>query len=452
MRLATHTTNMKTIACFVILLSLFPLKGRAQETRTPLVTESRVRAAWAEVEKKIDHLRYNFSECTTQLNLSKRWLMGCTAPMLKKIFDHYVENKKILSFSDPLISTLGVGKYYCAKKSINKWQVTNDPGCVAIRGFFAPRLGVIVIDDTLSEQDLSRVLLHELMHAYQYYFRLPLDLPFVGPDKALLSYYYESQANWYSMTFSPQGPWIEYLLHNTRRPRTQFKELLSHMSFGLSDKLALKASHDIIPEQEYLIPNVDFGYGGAPKLIHDDHGILLDPKTFSVLNMAELEVFLGKPSTLNPGLRINHDFHYQFAKAIEIGYFNNLPFLFNPNRKDQKLFVKMHNNYFRELVAKTFFNWQSCSAVFDRLLSFDKPIEAWSKITKAELKACPAYDKLNLSNLSKSLDQLFPNHQSDSSLDDIIKGTEGVGPPDLGVTGWEIHPQIDIEPGSHEPQ
>lgn len=158
--------------------------------------DDRVLLAWNKLEKKIQNLPWMYP-----------WVDG----IYKVIFYQLLASKQILPLGPDVREEFGLP---IELNSVSK----------GLHGAYSPSKNILYLEPTLSDTDFYQALLHELVHAYQYQIRLPVDalllMQMSEPDKdgkipiaqksipAILDLYYESQAHWYVKTLRESAPWV----------------------------------------------------------------------------------------------------------------------------------------------------------------------------------------------------------------------------------------------------
>jgi hypothetical protein len=349
-----------------------------------------------------------------------------------------------------------------AKLQLNELTCKYKGHCTELDGLYLPLNHIIFIDTSLKVDDLRRVFLHELIHAYQFLYRFPIDTATLSKlvqqgklkseeTSIYLDYFYESQANWKGMQFDPPVPWWRKIENGDLNIR---KVTNAVEFFGISTVPvyahilgwpgALVSLGGIALQIEYgahvtnrLLPDV-----AQSKTFLDKYG-QLSSKTDAALLLPELAPIDDVLTKINGYAAYNFDFHHEYGAAIQKYYFGDEKFLFKNDRNDLDIYNELHNEYYNRIgLNYTLESEPACRALLLKLRdSTYSPLVTWLTLPKSEMEACSAYRGLGDNDgRAEYLDQLLnPQNQKDP-FHTGLPGTEGSRP------GLTILPQLRVLP------
>lgn len=207
-------------------------------------------------------------------------------------------------------------------------------------GFYIPSTHQIYIDPEVGNERCPAVLLHELIHAFQYSVRLPYDINLIlklveageivvsNPTMLLdlLSTYYEVQAHYYTMMISPNPSWMNYLQSfEIEKEKLGAARSALSMPAGLISNIFKRRGNRQNPEQVYRPHRSHCGQ-------NSELGILL---TLCELYFSDNLKWVKYPA--NAEYRI----HKHIAEKVNASY----GFSFGPNDRNQKIFTALHNQF-----------------------------------------------------------------------------------------------------------
>jgi hypothetical protein len=336
--------------------------------------------------------------------------------------------------------------------------------CTSLDGLYLPLNNIIFLDTSLGKVDLERVFLHELIHAYQFTYRLPIDIATLntlaqhGKVKSeevnlYLDYYYEAQANWKGMQYSLPHAWLPEVEKGDtdHRLRKGFFSNLALM-FGPvfvipSGPLAIVvggASVILVPlydnvVTDRLLPNV----AQSGKFLTFEKKYAPADNFDAVLMLPELIPISDSLSKAAAFHVYNFNFHKEYGDAIQKYYFGSNGLLFRNDRDDLKIYNELHNEYYKRIGLNYMLESDSaCRALLIKLReSTYSPLVTWLTLPKAEMEACPAYRGLGDNDgRAEYLDQLLNPQNGKDPFHSGLPGTEGSRP------GLTILPQLRVLP------
>lgn len=330
-----------------------------------------------------------------------------------KLFDRMVSEDRITILADSEFDALLVGAKLC--ESVR---------CETMKGFYLPSSHQIFIRDTTDERSFARALYHELYHAYQFLYRLPVDAgSLLSAAKSgllqkqdiatYLDFFYEAQANWKTMRVYPDSNWKKEFRNSTT---AHIKTIALFFAGGGFAHLLLKDTYNaqtnkFLPRSLQIDPTLKYSPMGPAAALVLPELIAVD-KTKTGLNLTG---------------NLDFSFHARYARAIEKSYFGDLPFLFAKSRDDLRIFNYLHDRFTLVIGSYPVDEDLPCVKLLELVQTSRSPLIGWSKVAQADVAKCEIYglvteeadrhDFLSLMNLQKSEESpfnlLFEANESD---------------------------------------
>ena len=346
-----------------------------------------------------------------------------------KTWERLTKNKRVLYLTDSLHETLDIPKQFC-----------HDDKCYDLVAVYLPFVDAMLISDKAAESELQYWVYHELVHAQQYTYRFPLDVMNVmnivdGIDKNIklkeedavdfLKYFYESQANYYVLRMSRNNEWLDYGKSGwSLMPAAMLKGTLAAATLGQSLRLGISFFDNYIP----VIDQKHWRQG----YLHTQRGEMLE--------FHELISLRNLRWTFNPSVSFDMGFHKDYSLAIEHAYFGKTPFLLLGDGGDQKVFKKMHDDYYDELIfASSNIVVGECSVLFEKINSM-APFVAWITLDKSEISSCSRFD--GFAQLRDRFIDLYMQNKNRF----FDRGGEGAHGPALRISPNHYQTQLVIKP------
>jgi hypothetical protein len=336
--------------------------------------------------------------------------------------------------------------------------------CTTLDGLYLPLNHIIFLDTTLDDRELERVLLHELIHAYQFTYRLPIDIATLnelvqqGKLKSdevnlYLDYYYEAQANWKGFQFSPPVPWLLELDKGIdQKLKTGVTRLAVSSGVGVSTVfVGATAGVGLAVYGAGWLLHIAYGNSTANRLLPD---LAKSESLFTINNTPQSKfaaaVVLPELVPIDDSLNkfsgfasYNFEFHREYGDAIQKYYFGKERFLFRNDRNDLEIYNKLHNSYYKRIGLNYMLESdKACRALLLKVRDSSlSPLVTWLTLPQEELESCDAYRGLGQDDgRVEYLDDLLnPQNQKDP-FHSGFPGTEGSRP------GLTILPQLRILP------
>lgn len=327
---------------------------------------------------------------------------------------------RILSMDADAQFKLDIPKEFCHEQKCHKLVAA-----------YLPFVDAIVISTEAPEDELYAWIYHELVHAFQYTYRLPLDVitlvesGFVNKTDIIdtLKYFYESQANYYTLKITEDPEWLEYGRSGwSLAPGSYGKAILSLFSFGQSLRVGNSFMNDYLP----LIDNLGWRQGH----LHTSRG--------EQLTFHELIVMRNFGWSFNPSVNFDLEFHTDYSHAIEQAYFGKIPYLLAQDGADQKFFKKMHDAYY-EKVLSPLIDEPRCAIALDEVQK-SAALVGWLNLPDNTLSSCSVY--ANFSLYRKEFLELYLSNKNRF----FDKGGEGGHGPGLQISPHLYQPQLIIKP------
>ncbi len=396
----------------------------------------------------------------------KPWANGNITELIEDTYQQLLRKNKIKRMK----SSEELNKIFCFYEKIpgkKGHRSLKRKRCSKVTGFYSIDTNDIFLN--FSHELFIPNLLHEIIHAYQYRVRFAWDVSLLYEalkQKKIkeadffdyLSFYYESQANWYAATLELNKHWNGVLKRERRRNNyvTATTGLalyalnplvaVGYMFLPTSDRSQLNPQV-YLRDNNSVIPNIDL-----KALIEEKKtGYFTTPFEFSEL------IIQNPPKDMN--IALGNTFK-AYARAVEKSYFGNLDFLFNFKAQDQRLFTSLHNQYYDNIKL---LSGPGCDRVLDYIDSGVSPKAQWIEIKQEQLDQCPAFKSVNLEAIKfykkVSMNQgsspfRIPRSHIINSLQDkedleVLPGSEGSKPNIPIQPGSEgSKPSIPIQPGS----
>ncbi len=338
--------------------------------------------------------------------------------------------------------------------------------CTTIAGFYLPLTGHLFLDTSLPWPEQLGAFVHELYHAYQFTYRLPLDLGVLFEDVhegtikksdlgEYLDFFYEAQANWKGLHTYPDPLWVPY--ETDPKALAEKYKKLGKSPPGQGFLGAILGHYRIqkyLPKMERTSLLGSSAWGQGPSAI-----------SMSILEFTELVC----AKDVDPNIDWdNYDFPFfaKYCSSVERTYFGKLPFLFQNNRDDLAIFNSLHDNYFDKIGGNdrvgpdaddirghfSHLN-KKCVALLEKIRAAEtSPMVAWLSLSKAEMGSCPAYSgSLSEADSSDFIRSILTPYDPASPFSLImLTGGEGGSPglklqPSLGIL-----PQLKVLPSASE--
>ncbi len=193
----------------------------------------------------------------------------------------------------------------------------------------------------------SKIFLHEAVHAYQYLFRMPLDLLWFKQQgytakNALdyLAFHYEAEAHWFVYQLDPPLAWQDYAqgLFKKEMKHEEARFHVNSMTFGLINYTYNVYSEKLLPVVDQLMSRRDTQY-------------FLPTLAARYFSFPVVSDSLQTPS-VHGGYNLN--FHRKFSLAIKKAYdeFNLDLRFFQKNSIDQKNIYRPLVDHFVQISSK----------------------------------------------------------------------------------------------------
>lgn len=363
----------------------------------------------------------------------------------ERIFHQLLQSGKLRYLTSQSKENLGISQYLCKEAKSEK--------CKEMRAFYLPLTGHVYIDKDLPKEAQARALFHELLHAYQFTYRYPLDIAKldafsktgeIAKDQVrkFLDYYYESQANWQTMKAAPEAPWESHYKDPVEKEKATVGGAicLTVLAPICGPIMLLTGPVSSMYMNGYLPDVAKFPLSQAPGF-ERKHAALDQPELIPLEN-----------TNINFGLggNIDLDFHRKFGKAVEKTYFGNIPFLFRKTSEDLLITNSLHNQYYERLgLSKTVDTDPSCQKLLEKIYrSNTSPMVEWLTIPQEQLQSCSVYkdisNTLDRNDFAKrQLEHI--DHDSPFILSTNMGG-EGSTPDLRVVPEIPILPQLVVSP------
>lgn len=385
--------------------------------RAPVISNEDVEKIWMKIGKYVIE------------KTNKRY-----AKLLYRVWTDLVKKNRIRHFTNDIRNELNISKKFCSYEN----------NCHDLVAVYLPLNHMILIDYSELNDEVITWIYHELVHAYQYTYRLPIDVAKIFeflirdneikivPEQAIdfLKFYYEAQANWYTLRFSQNQLWLDSGESSWTLLPTSFVKALIALPTGGATIMAGKTFFDP------FFPKIDRIEKSTRGYLHVWRG--------EQLNFHELLILRNASHFFNTGVNIDLSFHYNFSRKIESAYFGSLPFLMQDDGGDQKLFVEMHDFYYETFLERLSSTFDECENLFAKVMSENAPLLQWLSIDSDYLKTCPIVD-LTIFGSSRNL---FADFYAQGSRGRFFHaGGEGSGGPTLKINPLlHLHPQLIVQP------
>ncbi len=318
--------------------------------------------------------------------------------------------------------------------------------CENIKALFIPALNVIFIKKNLSKTRFAFSLYHEVLHAFQYAYRFPLDIAGIiqlteKKDKngksllekedlfEYLNFYYEAQANWYELSLSKNDLWKNEQ-KRASVPSAMIKSFGAIATLGITLRIGNHRFNKILPLIDQVPSNQGHLYLGEKDTAFYFNELIVTKKDGLVLNLCN-----------------NFDlaFHKKFAEALEYAYFKNLDFLFQDGEVDQKVFKFLTDRFYERLIFSKSDYFSKCENLLSDVINGEMaPFIKWITISQDELSKCPIYEEYADESIRGKILNMYVDYRD--SMFEFFPGSEGVR-LDLNFNPvYLFHPQIEIVP------
>jgi hypothetical protein len=353
-----------------------------------------------------------------------------------------------------------------AKLALDGLTCRYEGHCTKVDGLYLPVNHIIFIDTSMSDDDLMRVFLHELIHAYQFTYRLPIDIATMselvqqGKIKSeevnlYLDYFYESQANWKGLQFSTPLQWLLKVEKQIdQKLQVGVSRLLVSSGVAASTVFIGTGTTAGVGAAVYGLGwlfQIAYGNATANRLLPDlakSQSLLTinntpQDKLTAALLLPELVPIDDTMTRYNGFAAYNFDFHRDYGAAVQKYYFGKDRFLFKNDRNDLEIYNELHNHYYKRIGLNSMLESEpACRKLLLKVRdSKISPLVTWLTLPKAELESCSAYRDLGSDDgRERYLDDLLnPQNQKDP-FHTGFPGTEGSRP------GLTILPQLRVLP------
>ncbi|MFZ4715095.1 MAG: hypothetical protein ACOYL6_15345 [Bacteriovoracaceae bacterium] len=418
------------LAFLIFLLPLVSFSSEAQTSRSIEVrkvakeVQSLVRTL--ELKSVDDSIQYEWSNKIQQLkeNSKLRINNGRYLELLDRTFQNLFQQKKILMMNEAFKMGL----------------IKANPKNQKMRGLYIPLIHTIVLSEELTDEQRLDSLYHEVVHAFQYTYRFPLDLYGFHQEmkgrKPLkeeqvfeyLSFLYESQANWYTLRQAPSYQWKSLI-----RPTTDLEFELKSAIHGLSLTLTTQLTKLFIKQYISNADKVGFFTGYIAE----------DNVQFN-FQITEMILLNTHSSTFFPGVSIDFKFFKEYSEAMEQAYFDNVDFMFNQKAHYQKRFIQLHNLFNTKILWASKSEFKSCQPFLQEVeQDEDSPLAFWLTVSEEKAKSCSFYSPYVKEEYQESFwNEIKKNAASPFRL--VYPGGEGSS-PDLELSP-HFHPQYELTP------
>lgn len=325
-------------------------------------------------------------------------------------FDKYVSNKKIVRIFLNRLSEIfkqlktnhRIAFYRMEENPLQNasdfnLNCQNSDQCQSTKAFYLPLSNMIYIKEGPAKKDLAQALFHELIHAYQFIYRLPLDLlstieliegGSLRPENAyeFLLYFYESQANYYSMRLAIPPAWKDIVSKQRMVLDTGTSVFVAYVFpwlaavHGISKDLLNKKIAKALPDVDKFrfLNDISAQYNGVK-------GSLL-PNELSI----QAHSTIPFTSQWNPG------FHWHISRAIERVYFGKRDSIFREGMPSSAGFNHLHNQYYKNIGLNEFFDENpDCTKLVNGAQTSASPTLYWMLIDSNDFTTCPAFESIS---------------------------------------------------------
>ncbi len=357
--------------------------------------------------------------------------MGNYPRLMYMVWHDLVSEDRIRRLTPEVRAELKVPEKHCIKGH----------GCHSLVAFYLPMSHLIFVDYEKLNDDVISWVYHEIVHAYQYTYRFPRDLIDIvnaAADSKLkyneiidyLKFYYESQANWYTLQFTRNEKWLDsgetaFLL----APTSFLKSLLVIPTLGVMLRWSKVEFENFVPKPDQ-IP----GHQGYFQLQQGEQ-----------LKFRELLVLRNVFQLFNIGVNFDFDFHKRFSQRIEEAYFGELAFLRQKDGGDQLIFKDLHDQYYSEIFFSVAIKMKKCDVAIDQILSGVSPLLNWltGKIDRGDCLV-RFWNLTTKPELQKSYEKIYVEGSQGRFFH---AGGEGSGGPALLIEpSLFMHPQLLVDP------
>lgn len=420
-------------ALFISLLTIFTVGANAEDTALAAAQEISnqellvLRASSpepftrSELETLGKKIFSNLREGSSYVKWSQRFIF-----YLNKTWEGLVARGRILKMNSKMQGNLNIPKHFCHQK------------CYDLVAVYLPFVDYLLISDTAKNEDLYLWLFHELVHSYQYTYRLPFDffnILMATQEQNLkireadiidfLKYFYESQANYYTLRLGLDAEWIDYGKSGLSLVPVSFlKGLLAAGTGSLSLTIGNSNFNNWIPK----IDNKQWGHG------------VLHTNQHEKLGFNELIILRKVSWFFNPSTNFDLDWHVDYSRAIESAYFGHLPFLLNEDGGDQIIFKNLHDTYYENIILSTTIDSAECQLLLKEVRGSISPMLGWLTTDASSLEKCRPYRNFVYARDS------FLKHYLSSDQRFFNAGGEGGNGPGLKISPQFIQPQLIVKP------
>lgn len=364
-----------------------------------------------------------------------------------------LSSNRIYYINDELINHYNLDKYLCNPEL----NCAKKKECKKLKAFYVPLVDAIFVNPDLTEVQFEQALFHEILHAYQYRYRFPLDMAALikaakDPEAHIKQ---EQILNYLSLIYESESAWYEI---QANLPQNWAKELRSYnRPLAVVNKLRLALTSSLWHWGQLLVPGETASQPGLQSFID----ILPDvdklsssgPDMSSVYSNNEPnalyfheQILYKFPDYTNLIGNIDIHFHKKLADSLECTYYGKLDFLFETIDGNQKVIKTAHNLYYDKILTSSFVS--GCAKELEKL--FEKngsPFVTWLTQPYENLGAiCPGLNEYLTPELQSEIANIyFSTPLSPFKL--ITPGVEGgSGGLDLISPSLQFHPQFELHP------
>ncbi len=443
---------MRSNLLIIIAMLFCSVAGANEKLRyygTPVPAE-KLDAEWKSIRLELITVRRGWAH-NKYFDVKINWAYGTEiVKHLDTIFSYLKNTDRIRYYDEHIANIL---------KDSKRPSCHSSSGPKSIYAFYLPNENVIFIDPNYKankSMTFGQALLHEVIHAYQYSVRFPVDVntvyqltqtqcengPCLYPNDvaAFLSFVYESQANWYVMQLQRNDVWMEYAL--SRKTKESFARDFSYTLPGMVKRLVFDVPLSFMKSP--LILNYKDSETYNPAFVDDGKDGQLDwfASIFSTSELIVQDTFFVRAQPLMVDYTITFQAHVA-KRILENYYCSSLDFAFDPSYQDQKSYTEIHNNYYRNFGSIPLIPIPQCKDLILNAIVSDNPMQYWLTRSESELKSCIAYRNVK----PEALEFFSKKMSSTNNPFKILPGTCGSRGCGQDISpGIMALPQIEFEP------
>lgn len=311
---------------------------------------------------------------------------------------------------------------------------------LSYKGLYIPNLNIIFLNSFSDDENLRfESLIHECLHAYQYQYRLPIDLITLEQNNVkneeklnFLAYYYEVEAHWLTQKVNVPAAWQDYVQNSE-----DFN--IYNKYINTSDQNALFSNYQLKETDASKIPLLGFFID-----VHNKLSSYWSTMPFAVFNN-RLNKNNEKPYSL--------DFHKLFLKSLAHAQFSGRDtFLFDKNGRDQKIFFDLNENFYNYILKlKSNQNSQILRIDFSKILT--TPLSAYNIQFEKELNIAtanvinkiPNRNQINAASVLRKYSEQF-NKKNSKDFENLQKMKDQKQTSILQQGGEGSSPEIELLP------